>query len=241
MTMFKSALAQTISASLFFKGLTQAECDAVLANAHVHHVSQGDYFFRQGEDATMLYVIADGRVKLTQVTVEGEQVIVNYFGAGDGLGIIVALIDTPYPLSAEAVEACTAAAWDCQTMKQLMLRYPQLALNGIEMIGQRFVWLQTRFQEVSTQRVEQRVARALLRLVRQFGRRVPEGVLIDMPLSRQDLAQMTGTNLYNASRILSKWEQQGLISTSRMQIILCKAHELVMIAEDLPASPSSNK
>ena len=126
-------------------------------------------------------------------------------------------------------------------MKQIMLRIPQLALNGIEMIGQRFAWLQTRFQEVSTQRVEQRVARALLRLVRQFGRRVPEGVLVDMPLSRQDLAQMTGTNLYNASRILSKWEQQGLISTSRMQIILCKAHELVMIAEDLPASPSSNK
>jgi CRP-like cAMP-binding protein len=60
-----------------------------------------------------------------------------------------------------------------------------------------------------------------------------------MPLSRQDLAEMTGTNLYNASRILSKWEQQGLISTSRMQIILCKAHDLVMIAEDLPTSFTS--
>jgi CRP-like cAMP-binding protein len=87
--------------------------------------------------------------------------------------------------------------------------------------------------------VEQRVARALLRLVRQFGKRVPEGVLLDMPLSRQDLAQMTGTNVYNASRILSKWEQQGLISTSRMQIVLCKAHELVVIAEDLPDAPKS--
>jgi DNA-binding transcriptional regulator YhcF (GntR family) len=59
-----------------------------------------------------------------------------------------------------------------------------------------------------------------------------------MPLSRQDLAQMTGTNLYNVSRILSKWEQKGLISTSRMQVILCRAHELVMIAEDLAESPS---
>ena len=91
--------------------------------------------------------------------------------AGDGLGIIVALIDMPYPLSAEVVEACTAVAWDRQTMKQLMLHIPQLALNGMEMIGQRFAWLQTRFQEVATQRVEQRVARALLRLVRQFGKR----------------------------------------------------------------------
>ena len=236
--MFIPSIAQMVATSPFFKQLTQAEYDAVLASAHVHHVNQGEYFFHQGEDATMLYVIAEGRVKLTQVTPEGDQVILNYFGAGDGLGIIVALIDMPYPLSAEAVEACTAAARESQTMKQIMLRIPQLALNGIEMIGQRFAWLQTRFQEVSTQRVEQRVARALLRLVRQFGRRIPEGVLIDMPLSRQDLAQMTGTNLYNVSRILSKWEQKGLISTSRMQVILCKAHELVMIAEDLPASPS---
>lgn len=236
--MFNPSITQMVATSPFFKGLTQAEYDAVLASAHVHHVSQGEYFFHQGEDATMLYVIAEGRVKLTQVTSEGNQVILNYFGAGDGLGIIVALIDMPYPLSAEAMEACTAAAWESQTMKQIMLRIPQLALNGIEMIGQRFAWLQTRFQEVSTQRVEQRVARALLRLVRQFGRRIPEGVLIDMPLSRQDLAQMTGTNLYNVSRILSKWEQKGLISTSRMQVILCKAHELVMIAEDLAESPS---
>ena len=211
----------------------------IIASAHLHRVAQGELFFHQGEEAVMLYVILEGRVKLTQVTPEGEQVIVNYFGVGDGLGIVVAMIDMPYPLSAEAVEACTAVAWDRQTMKQLMLRIPQLALNGIEMIGRRFAWLQTRFQEVSTQRVEQRVARAILRLVRQFGKRVETGVLIDMPISRQDLAQMTGTNVYNASRILSKWEQQGLIRTSRMQVVLCKAHELVMIAEDLLESPTS--
>ena len=239
--MFNPAIAETVLTSSFFKGLLPSEHDVVLASAHVHEVHQGSCFFRQGEEATTLYVIAEGRVKLSQVTPEGEQVIVNYFGQGDGLGIIVALIDMPYPLSAEAMEDCMAVAWDRQDMKQLMLQIPQLALNGIEMVGQRFAWLQTRFQEVATQRVEQRVARALLRLVRQFGKRVPEGVLIDMPLSRQDLAQMTGTNVYNASRILSKWEQMGLISTSRMQVVLCKAHELVVIAEDLLVSPHSSE
>ena len=232
--MLKPVLTQFVSNSPLFKGLTRSECEMIIGSAHLHRVAQGEHFFHQGEEAVMLYVIVEGRVKLTQVTLEGEQVIVNYFGAGDGLGIIVALIDMPYPLSAEAVEACTAVAWDSQTMKQSMLRIPQLALNGIEIVGKRFAWLQTRFQEVATQRVERRVARTLLRLVRQFGKRVEAGVLIDMPLSRQDLAQMTGTNVYNASRILSKWEQQGLISTSRMQVILCEAHELVMIAEDLP-------
>jgi CRP-like cAMP-binding protein len=74
----------------------------------------------------------------------------------------------------------------------------------------------------------------LLRLVRQLGRRTDEGILIDIPLSRQDLAEMTGTTLYTVSRILSHWEQQGLVITGRERVTLCKSHELVIIAEDLP-------
>ena len=172
-------------------------------------------------------------MKLTQVTQAGEQVIVGYFGAGDGLGIIVALSHTEYPLSAEAVTDCEAVAWQREEMKQLMLTYPQLAMNGMGMIAQRFVKLQDRYRDIATRRVEQRVARALLRLVRQFGKKVDQGVLIDMPLSRQDLAEMTGTNIYNVSRILSKWEREEWVCSQRQRVILCKAHELVVLAEDL--------
>ena len=109
---------------------------------------------------------------------------------------------------------------DVYKRQELMHDNAQLALNGMRMVGQRFGQMQSRFQELATQRVEQRVARALLRLVRQFGRRVDEGVLIDIAISREELAQMTGTNLYNVSRILSKWEHAGwsmpcLLYTSR--------------------------
>ena len=123
-------------------------------------------------------------------------------------------------------------------MRQLMREYPQLGLNGINMIGRRFALLQKRLQEMATERVEQRVARAILRLVRQFGRRTETGVLLDMPITREELAQLTGTNLYSVSRILSKWEQAGYIHTGRKEIILLKAHELVAIAEDLPLPPN---
>lgn len=201
----------------------------------VHEVPQGGFFFLQGEESTMLYILGEGRVKLSQVTPDGQQVIVNYFGPGEGLGIIVALNETPYPLSAEAIEPCVAVGWSRETMLDLMRRFPQLALNGMNMVGKRFAQMQNRFQELATQRVEQRVARTLLRLIRQFGRRTDEGVEIDMILSREDLAQMTGTNLYSVSRILSKWETEGLITTNRRRVTLKKAHELVALAEDLPA------
>lgn len=227
------AIQDAVAGCDLLRGLPPAVCLEVLENGRVRQLPQGDFFFHQGAEAVTMYVIAAGRVKLTQVTANGDQVIVNYFGPGSGLGIIVALSEMTYPLTAEAIEPCTVIAWGRDEMKTLMLRYPRLALNGMEMIAGRFVRLQERFSDVATRQVEQRVARALLRLVRQFGKRVEQGVLIDIPLSRQNLAEMTGTNLYNVSRILRKWEKAGLVSSQRQTVIICKAHELVMIGEDL--------
>ena len=217
-----------------FDGLVESDFDRVMAAGRAYDVGQGEFYFHQGQESTMLYVIVTGRVKLSQVTADGQQVIVAYFGPGEGLGIIMALNEQPYPLSAEAIEPCAAVGWRREVMLDLMHDNAQLALNGMRMVGQRFAQMQSRFQELATQRVEQRVARALLRLVRQFGRRVDEGVLIDIALSREELAQMTGTNLYNVSRILSKWEHAGWIVSARKQVILKKSHELVALAEDLP-------
>ncbi len=208
----------------------------VVQEGRPFHISQGEYFFHQGEPATHFYILGEGEAKLTQISPDGQQTIVDYFGPGNGLGIIVVLSQIQYPLAAEAVEDCVALQFDREITKKLMLRYPQLALNGLDMIAVQFAKLQSRLQQLSTQKVEQRVARTLLQLVRQFGSKVDEGVLIDMPLSRQDLAEMTGTNLYQVSRILSKWEQTGIVATGRKRVILCEPHELVMIAEDLPPS-----
>ncbi|MCA9942935.1 MAG: Crp/Fnr family transcriptional regulator [Ardenticatenaceae bacterium] len=224
---------EIITRCALLDGLTEEECSAIIQRSKHYDIAQDRFFFQQGEDATMMYIIMSGRVKLTQVTQTGDQVIVGYQGAGDGLGIIVALSEMEYPLSAEAVTDCQAVCWPREHMKELMLAYPRLAINGMGMIAQRFVKLQDQYRDIATRRVEQRVARALLRLVRQFGKKVEGGVLVDMPLTRQDLAEMTGTNVYNVSRILSKWERVDWIASQRQRIVLCKAHELVVLAEDL--------
>jgi CRP-like cAMP-binding protein len=80
--------------------------------------------------------------------------------------------------------------------------------------------------------VEQRVARALLRLVSQAGREVETGLLIDLSLSRQNLAEMTGTTLYTTSRLLSEWKRQGLVETGREQVIIRQLAALRAIAEN---------
>jgi len=87
---------------------------------------------------------------------------------------------------------------------------------------------------MSTERVERRIARALLRLVSQLGRKVETGVLIDLALSREDVANMTGTTVYTVSRILSRWEEEGIIEGGREKVLIKRPPSLVMIAEDLP-------
>ena len=205
-------------------------CRDFIDNGRPHHVTQGSYFFHQEEPANHFYILLSGQARLTQLNIDGDQVILYHFGLGDGLGIIVALSNMNYPASAEAIENCQALSWDTETTQRLMLKYPTIAFNGMKLIANRFSWLQDRYQEMATQRVEQRIAQTLMRLARQFGKREGEGVLIDMVISRQDIAEMTGTNIYNVSRILSKWEQNELILSQHKRITIRNSHALVLIS-----------
>jgi CRP/FNR family transcriptional regulator, nitrogen oxide reductase regulator len=225
---------ELVSSSPFFRGLAADELQAALQMAQRRSLPRGSYFFHQGEPASTFYILLAGRVRLTQLSPEGHQVILHLATPGEGIGIIVALSNMPYPVAAEVVEDATVLAWDAETTNRLLEHYPRLAVNGLRLVARRFGELQERYRELATERVERRVARALLRLARQMGKRVEGGVLIDMILSRQDLAEMTGTTLYTVSRILSGWEQQGLVESGRERVTIRLPHGLVAIAEDLP-------
>jgi len=218
----------------FFRGLSEEELVAALNSSTRKRVEKGSFYFHQGEEASKFYLLTGGRVRLTQINAEGHQVIMTHLGTGDGLGIIVALSKMKYPVSAEVVSGSTALVWSAERIFELMEHYPRLSLNGLKLVARRFSSLQERYRELATERVERRVARALIRLARQAGVTVDGGVLLDLPLSRQDLAEMTGTTLFTVSRICSRWEQGALISTSREKMVIRDKQQLTAIAEDLP-------
>jgi CRP-like cAMP-binding protein len=217
-----------------FQGLQTTELQEVHRAAHFRQVERDTFFYHQGDPATVFYILVEGRVKLTEVTVEGQQLLVRFVSPGEALGIIAALGNTVYPLSAQAVDDCLALGWDSRSLEGLMERYAQIAINGLRLVSQRWHELEERYRELATEQVERRIAQALLRLVRQVGRKVERGILIDLPLTRQDLAEMTGTTLYTVSRILSRWEQENLVETGRERVLIRYPHGLARIAEDLP-------
>ena len=217
-------------------GLTAAEASRVRSAARQQLKKPGGVFFMQGDPADAVYSIETGRVRLSQVTAEGQQILLRVIGPGTVFGAIaLARVDT-YPVTAEAAEECTALVWPSSVLMGLVEQMPKLALNAIQLMAGHVQEFQDRFREMATQRVERRLARTLLRLASQTGRKTDEGVLIDLALTRQDLAEMTGTTLYTVSRILSQWETQGLVRSGRELVVIRYPHGLVKIAEDLGES-----
>ena len=220
--------------STLFDGLEDDALRVVAGEARLRRVRDEAYFFHQGEPATVLYLLIQGRIKFTQLTPEGHQVLVRVIGPGETFGAVAALGDADYVASAQAVGACAALGWDGDVIGALMEQFSRIALNAVRFLAGRLQEFQDRYRELATERVERRVAHALLRLARQIGRPVENGVLIDLSLSRQDIAEMTGTTLFTVSRTLSAWESKGLVETGRERVLLLKPSELEAIAEDLP-------
>ena len=215
-----------------FKDLPDETLAFALESAFTRKVAADEFMFFQGDPARVSYVLLHGYIKLIQTTPKGEQVIMRYVSPGEEFGIIAVLREMNYPVTAQAVMDSEVAGWDDETLRELMLE-PQIALNGMKILATRVQEFQQRTQELATERMERRIARALLRLAQQSGKKVPEGVHIDLRLTRQDLAELTGTSMYSVSRTLSQWESLGLIVCSREQVTICLPHELVRIAEDL--------
>jgi CRP-like cAMP-binding protein len=116
-------------------------------------------------------------------------------------------------------------------------RHPAFARNVMRMMGQRIEEAHSTLQVMSMQDVEHRVAHALLRLVTQSGRKVVEAMLVDFPLTRQDIAESAGTTLHSVSRVLRAWENAGLVVVGRRKVIVCDTERLARIAGGADAGP----
>jgi CRP-like cAMP-binding protein len=122
---------------------------------------------------------------------------------------------------------CTA-----RVIKDVMLRYPVVAMNALAMLGARYHEMQVRLRELSTEKVDRRIAHTILRLAVQAGRRTSRGIEIAFPLSRQDLAEMCGTTLHTVSRTLSAWEDSGIVDCGRRKVVVSNIQSLTALVEE---------
>jgi CRP-like cAMP-binding protein len=217
--------------SEFFTDIIEAQATDILKQGNGIRLKSNEILFRQGDPAFKCFFILNGRLKLIKLHEDGKEAILRYIGPGELTAIVSVFKGKEYPATAEAIVATEAIGWDKQTMARLMLKYPQLSLNMLRCAINRLDELQDRYLEICAEQAEQRIARALLRIMKQSGRKDEGGILIDFPLSRQELADYIGTTVFTVSRVMSTWEKKGWIKSKREKIIVCDPHSLLLLTE----------
>jgi CRP-like cAMP-binding protein len=217
-----------------FADLPSEALDSLATMAHRHKIDRGEWLFHQDDEALTAFIVLSGRLRLVQHTSEGKDVTMATFVPGDVIGLVVALTGDPYPGSAEALEASELLAIPGTLIWRLLHENAEMAVRVVQLIAAHLHEAHNRIRELSAERVQQRVARSLLRLVQKVGvKDQGASVRLDIRLSRQDLAQMNGTTLETISRTLTAWEHHGIIDSKREQIIIVQPHALMKIADDL--------
>lgn len=213
-------------------GLPDPVLEAVAAAARPRRVARATRIFNQGDENIRAHVVIEGGVRISQTGSDGAQVVVRFVSPGEMFGTVALFTDGNYPADATALADTLEASWSEVELLDLMTRYPQIAINAIRIIGRRLQEVQNRMRELATQSAERRVAHALLRLVRQSGRSTTAGTTINFSLRRKDVADVAGTTLYTASRILTGWEKAGLLVSQQRRLTIRNPSELLRIAED---------
>lgn len=217
---------------IVFQNATDDDLRLILQNSITRPIEEGGYFFFQGDHAQYLYILTSGQVKLMQSNPNGQQVNLRTIHSWQMFGALGAVRkEATYPATAQALENSSALAIESSFLHGLVETRPQIAFDLMTLMTTYIQEMQARYRELATERVEQRVANALLRLAAQVGIRSEKETIIELSFSRQDVAEMTGTTLYTVSRLLSDWERKGIIETGRERIRITKPHDLVRISD----------
>ena len=216
-----------------FEEATDEDLNAIAQNSFLRSIEEREFFFFQGDPAEYLYVLTSGQVKLLQSIPSGKQVNIRTVQPWEMFAALGAVRkDATYPVSAQALQDSAALVMRSDFMSDMMQTRPYLAIALTRLITMLMQEIQARYRELATERVEQRIARTLLRLASQIGERIErETTMVELSFTRQDLAEMTGTTLFTVSRTLSDWEKLGFIEAGRERIRIKKPHELVISAE----------
>jgi CRP-like cAMP-binding protein len=213
-----------------FRGLTLAECAEVASIAQERQFADRQTIFREGDSVRFVLVLISGRVKLTQLSRFGTEVIFSVGGTGEVLGGFGLAPNSVQRLTAQTLGRCHVLSWDVRAFLSLEERIPAVRRNAVGILSDRLRMLEERFLELATEQVAPRLARMLFRLLEQ-GNHGSHPSRID--LSHEELAQMTGTTLFTVSRLLCQWEQRGIVQTLRKAVMILDPQRLIDLSESI--------
>jgi CRP-like cAMP-binding protein len=210
--------------------MSDSETVELAALARTKCIDRRGSLFEQGQPVRQILLIESGSVKLTQLSHSGSEVILWLHGVGEAVGLTGTISNSLHTCSASAVLATRVMTWDWSALERGFPAAQKIKRNLGRILSERLSELEERFREVATERVSRRVALALLRIARQVGHTGNSG--IEVFLSREEIAQLTGTTLFTISRLMSKWSEMEIVIPRREAVLILDLDLLSKISEE---------
>jgi CRP/FNR family transcriptional regulator, nitrogen oxide reductase regulator len=213
-----------------FATLSASELKEVTSAAHEKLLPRRETIYNEGDPIREVFLLTAGCVKITQLGPNGQEVILRLHGPSELIGAQGLSAGKLHLATARAIQTSTALVWEASVFESISDRIPSLRRNTARILGERLQEMEERFREISTQKVAPRLSQQLIRLLNQLGRGTDQSV--EIGLSREELAQLTGTTLFTVSRLLSQWEKQGIVSSRREAVVVCNVQALAALSEE---------
>jgi CRP-like cAMP-binding protein len=218
--------------SLFFSSLPEAAQREIGRLFMEEKFQKDDYVFFEGDLPEWLFIVNEGRVKLVKHSDTGKDVILQIFVPGDMFGEVSLFDRKPYSSSAQVMENSIILKLSRKDFLLFFGRHPFVATEMIAELGRQLREAHATIKSLAVDRVEQRIASILLKLAHKLGSQEQGGVMLNLSLTRQDLADMAGTTVETTIRVMSRFTKAKVIKPVNGKILILDSKYLQRIAED---------
>jgi CRP-like cAMP-binding protein len=218
-------------AETFLETLTPEEVADLRASGRQRHYDANVALFHEGDDAGSVIVLLEGRAKLTVPNSSGREVIVAVRGPGDLLGELAALVEAPRSATVTTIEAVDALIIPGSAFASFLERNARVALVILRLVAERLLYADLQQAQFATHDVVGRVAHRLVELTERFGAETEEGLVLDVPLTQEELAGWTGASREAVNKALQVLRSLHMIETGRRRFTVLDADGLRRLAD----------
>lgn len=204
----------------FFAELEPSELEAMSEAVVIARYRKNQVLFVEGEPSHSLYFICSGRVKVYRVSADGREQILHLLGDGDPVAVVPFFDGGAYPANAEVLTDAEIAFIRFEDFERIARANPSILLRMLRLLAQRLRRAQEEIASLALKSVGGRLAARLLDLAARHGQRVPDGIEVDLQLSRQELGNLIGASRETTTRLLQQFQREKLIRLEGSRVII---------------------
>lgn len=203
-----------------FEGLTEEEAGGIVPLLLSEKFSRKDTIFSEGDPSDWFYFVESGEVKITKISLDGKEIILEIIHPGDFFGGLAVLRGFPYPANAVAKEDSEVLKISRADLMKVVEKHPKIMLSIVQEMGDRIKHSHETTKNIALEKVSARIAALLLKLARESGTPTERGVELAMKLTKQEIAEMVGTTVETSIRTMSQFKKMGLIEERAGKIVI---------------------